>query len=115
MHARYTPWEKSALRVSFGRGIRAANVFTENQKLFATSRQINVQSSGGAIYGLDPEIAWNYGVSFLQGFNIFGRKADLTIDFYRTDFENQVVVDYENPYEVNFYNLQGSSLSLIHI
>jgi len=109
VHARYTPWEKSALRVSFGRGIRAANIFTENQKLFATSRQINVQSSGGAIYGLDPEIAWNYGVSFLQGFNIFGRKADLTIDFYRTDFENQVVVDYENPYEVNFYNLKGVS------
>ena len=51
VHARYTPWEKSALRVSFGRGIRAANIFTENQKLFATSRQINVQSSGGAIYG----------------------------------------------------------------
>ena len=47
------------------------------------------------------------GVSFLQGFNVFGRKADLTLDFYRTDFENQVVVDYENPYEVNFYNLQG--------
>ena len=109
VHARYTPWEKSAFRVSFGRGKRAANIFTENQKLFATSRQINVQSSGGAIYGLDPEIAWNYGVSFLQGFNVFGRKADLTLDFYRTDFENQVVVDYENPYEVNFYNLQGSS------
>ena len=48
-------------------------------------------------------------MSFLQGFELFGRKADLTIDFYRTDFQNQVVVDYENPYEVNFYNLEGSS------
>jgi len=109
LHARYTPWEKSAFRVSFGRGKRAANIFTENQKLFATSRQINVQSSGGTIYGLDPEIAWNYGVSFLQGFNLFGRKADLTLDFYGTNFENQVVVDYENPYEVSFYNLEGAS------
>ena len=109
LHARYTPWEKSAFRVSFGRGKRAANIFTENQKLFATSRQINVQSSGGTIYGLDPEIAWNYGVSFLQGFNVFGRKADLTLDFYGTNFENQVVVDYENPYEVSFYNLEGAS------
>jgi len=109
LHARYTPWEKSAFRVSFGRGKRAANIFTENQKLFATSRQINVQSSGGTIYGLDPEIAWNYGVSFLQGFNLFGKKADLTLDFYGTNFENQVVVDYENPYEVSFYNLEGAS------
>ncbi|MDG1375336.1 MAG: TonB-dependent receptor [Flavobacteriaceae bacterium] len=111
LHARYTPWEKSAFRISFGRGKRAANIFAENQKLFATSRTINIQSTAGNIYGLEPEIAWNYGVSFLQGFTLFDRKADLTLDFYRTDFQNQVVVDYENPYEVNFYNLEGSSFA----
>jgi len=111
VHARYTPWEKSAFRVSFGRGKRAANIFSENQKLFATSRVINIQSTGGNIYGLEPEIAWNYGVSFLQGFNLFDRKADLTLDVYRTDFQNQVVVDYENPFEVSFYNLEGSSFA----
>ncbi|MEC3905573.1 TonB-dependent receptor [Tamlana sp. 2201CG12-4] len=108
-HARYTPWEKSALRASFGRGKRSANVFAENQKIFSTSRAINIVNSSGNIYGLDPEIAWNYGVSFLQGFNLFGRKADVTIDYYKTDFKNQVVVDYENPLEVNFYNLEGDS------
>lgn len=111
VHARYTPWEKSALRVSFGRGKRAANIFAENQKLFATSRAINIQNTNGSIYGLEPETAWNYGVSFLQGFKLFNRKADLTLDFYRTDFQNQVVVDYENPYEVSFYNLEGSSFA----
>ncbi|MDN3666194.1 TonB-dependent receptor domain-containing protein [Algibacter miyuki] len=108
-HARYTPWEKSAIRASFGRGKRSANIFTENQQMFATSRQINILSSGGDIYGLDPEIAWNYGLSYLQGFNLFGRKADITLDYYKTDFTNQVVVDYENPLEVNFYNLEGKS------
>ncbi|GAB5564307.1 MAG: TonB-dependent receptor plug domain-containing protein [Winogradskyella sp.] len=108
-HLRYTPWEKSALRASFGRGIRSANIFAENQNMFASSRQINILNSGGKIYGLDPEIAWNYGVSYLQGFNLFGRKADVTLDFYRTDFQNQVVVDWENPFEVNFYNLEGES------
>lgn len=109
LHLRYTPWERSALRASFGRGKRSANIFTENQKLFATSRTINILSTGGEIYGLDPEIAWNYGVSFLQGFDLFERKADLTFDFYRTNFQNQVVVDWENPQEVNFYNLEGDS------
>ncbi len=108
-HLRYTPWEKSAFRASFGRGIRSANIFAENQNMFASSRQINILNSGGKIYGLDPEIAWNYGVSYLQGFNLFGRKADVTLDFYRTDFQNQVVVDWENPFEVNFYNLDGES------
>ncbi|MEZ4854875.1 MAG: TonB-dependent receptor [Gelidibacter sp.] len=109
VHVRYTPWAKSALRASFGRGKRSANIFTENQNIFATSRSINIVNTNGKIYGLDPEIAWNYGVSFLQGFHLFGKKADVTLDYYRTDFQNQVVVDYENPQEVNFYNLDGSS------
>ncbi|PZD77610.1 TonB-dependent receptor [Mesonia sp. K7] len=110
VHARYTPWEKSAFRASFGRGKRSANIFAENQNLFATSRTINIiPSEGGDIYGLDPEIAWNYGVSYLQGFNLFNRKADITVDFYRTDFQNQVVVDWENPREVSFYNLENES------
>ncbi|RCW90144.1 TonB-dependent receptor [Winogradskyella arenosi] len=108
-HVRYTPWEKSALRASIGRGKRSANIFAENQNMFSSARQINILNSGGKVYGLDPEIAWNYGVSYLQGFNLFARKADVTFDFYRTDFQNQVVVDWENPFEVNFYNLEGDS------
>ncbi|SHG57670.1 TonB-dependent receptor [Winogradskyella jejuensis] len=108
-HLRYTPWEKSAFRVSAGRGIRSANIFAENQNLFSSSRQINITNSGGKIYGLDPEIAWNYGVSYLQGFHLFGRKGDITLDYYRTNFQNQVVVDWENPFEINFYNLNGKS------
>ncbi|APY07820.1 TonB-dependent receptor [Winogradskyella sp. J14-2] len=109
LHVRYTPWEKSAWRFSVGRGKRSANIFAETQNLFASSRQINIANAGGKIYGLDPEIAWNYGISYLQGFNLFGRKADITFDFYRTDFQNQVVVDWENPFEINFYNLEGDS------
>lgn len=110
-HLRYTPWEKSAFRISAGRGKRSANIFTENQQLFATSRSLNILGNGGEIYGLDPEIAWNYGVSYMQGFNLFDRKADITFDFYRTDFVNQIVVDWENPSEINFYNLEGESYS----
>ncbi len=109
LHLRYTPWEKAALRFSIGRGKRSANIFAENQSMFATSRTINILNTNGNIYGLDPEIAWNYGVSYLQGFNLFGRKGDVTFDYYRTDFQNQVVVDWENPQEVNFYNLKGDS------
>ena len=109
IHARYTPWEKSALRASIGRGKRSANIFAENQNMFSTSRSINILNTTGKVYGLNPEIAWNYGVSYLQGFNLFGRKADITLDYYKTDFTNQVVVDFENPQEVNFYNLNGKS------
>ncbi|TYA74875.1 TonB-dependent receptor [Seonamhaeicola marinus] len=114
LHLRYTGWDKSAFRFSFGRGKRNANIFAENQQLFSTSRMISIEGSSpsgrlGGAYGLDPEIAWNYGVSLLQGFNLFGKKGDITVDYYKTDFKNQIVVDYENPLEVSFYNLSGES------
>ena len=111
VHARYTHWEDSAFRISAGRGKRSANIFAENQKMFASSRQINILDSNGGIYGLDPEIAWNYGISFSQKFNVFGKKSEITFDYYRTDFVNQIVVDWENPREVNFYNLKGKSFA----
>lgn len=111
IHLRYVPWEKSTWRASIGRGIRSANIFAENQQLFASSRQINIDNANGNIYGLDPEIAWNYGLSYLQKFKLFSRKADITFDYYVTDFENQVVVDWENPQQINFYNLEGRSVA----
>ncbi|MBX2827014.1 MAG: TonB-dependent receptor [Flavobacteriaceae bacterium] len=111
LHVKYTPWEKSAFRFSAGSGRRSANIFTENQRLFSSSRNINILDTDGKIYGLDPEVAWNYGFSYLQGFNLLGRKADVTFDFYRTDFQNQVVVDWENPQNVRFYNLRGESFA----
>ena len=109
LHARYTPWERASLRGSLGRGRRAANIFAENQQLFASSRQIQILDTEGSIYGLDPEDAWNYGVSFLQGFTLWNRQGNITADFYRTDFVNQVVVDWETPSEISFYNLDGGS------
>jgi len=111
VHLRYVPWENSVFRASFGRGKRSANVFAENQQLFASSRQINLNDTGGSIYGLHPEIAWNYGVSYMQKFRVFDQNGDITLDFYRTDFQNKVVVDWENPQEISFYDLVGQSIA----
>ena len=109
LHLRYVPWENGVFRASFGRGKRSANIFAENQQMFASSRQIKINNPTGNIYGLNPEIAWNYGVSYLQKFNLLDRKGDITFDYYRTDFKNQVVVDWENPQEISFYDLSGNS------
>jgi outer membrane receptor for ferrienterochelin and colicins len=111
LHVRYVPWEKGVFRASVGRGKRSANIFAENQQLFASSRQINIDDVGGNIYGLNPEIAWNYGVSCMQKFNLFGKKGDITFDFYQTNFQNQVIVDWENPQEIAFYDLDGRSIA----
>ncbi len=111
-HLRYKPFEKTTFRISAGRGKRNANIFAENQQLFASSRQFQMLDTDGKIYGLDAEIAWNYGLSFLQGFKVFGREAEFSVDFYRTDFQNQVVVDVDNsPQQVLFYNLDGKSFA----
>ena len=111
LHVRYMPWERGSFRGSFGRGKRAASIFAENQHLFASSRQIRVLGDNSSIYGLDPEDAWNYGASYIQGFNLFGKTGNITLDYYVTNFKNQVVVDWENPLEVSFYNLEGKSLA----
>jgi outer membrane receptor for ferrienterochelin and colicins len=112
LHARYNPWEKGVLRFSAGRGKRSANIFAENQQLFASSRTFDVLNTDGKIYGLNPEIAWNYGLSFMQGFYLFNRSGDVGFDFYRTDFKNQVVVDlFQGAQQVLFYNLNGKSIA----
>jgi outer membrane receptor for ferrienterochelin and colicins len=109
IHVRYNPWERSVLRASVGSGRKAANIFAENQKLFGTNRLIQVSDNGGSVYGLRSERAWNYGVSFRQGFTLFENQGDVTVDFYRTQFEDQVVVDWEQASHIRFYNLEGSS------
>ena len=112
LHVRYNPWEKGVLRFSAGRGKRSANIFAENQQLFGSSRNFEILNSGGKIYGLNPEIALNYGLSFSQGFKLFNRSGDVGFDFYKTDFQNQVIVDlYQSPQQVLFYNLNGKSFA----
>lgn len=112
LHVRYNPWEKGVLRFSMGRGKRSANIFAENQQLFASSRTFDVLGSNGKIYGLNPEIAWNYGLSFAQKFMLFGKSANVGLDFYRTAFQNQVVVDvFQSPQQVLFYDLKGKSVA----
>jgi hypothetical protein len=52
-----------------------------------------------------PEIAWNYGLNLTHCFYLFDREGTFNIDFYRTDFENQIVVDIEDQGILTFTNL----------
>lgn len=106
----FTP--QTILRLSAGRGFRTANVFAESQQYFASNRSIQILQNGGNIYGLKPEIAWNYGASLQQEFKIFGRKSTIVADFFRTDFQDQVLVDLDkSPQQLTFYNLEGKSFA----
>ena len=112
LHIRYEPVKGTTIRASIGRGQRTANIFAENMTVLVSSRQLNIlTSASGKAYGLDPETAWNKGISVDQKLKLFSRVASLSIDFFRNDFENQVVVDLEDARKVNFYNLIGQSFS----
>ena len=113
VHLKYDLNEKTILRFAGGRGQRTANIFAENQGLFATSRTIKVNGDANSNkpYGLKAEIAWNVGVNLVRDFKIANREGVISVDLYRTEFQNQIVVDWENPDEISFYNLQGVSYS----
>ncbi|MFI5186876.1 MAG: carboxypeptidase-like regulatory domain-containing protein [Chitinophagales bacterium] len=113
LHLRYEPVKGTTIRLSGGRGERTANIFAENLGVLISSRQVNVLGTvTGKAYGLDPEIAWNEGISIDQKFKLFNRAGSIAADFFRTDFQNQVVVDVDkSAREVNFYNLAGRSYS----
>jgi outer membrane receptor for ferrienterochelin and colicin/copper chaperone CopZ len=113
LNIRYEPVKGTVLRLNAGRGQRTANIFAENIGVLVSSRQITINNNGDntRAYGLQPEVAWNKGVSVDQKFKLFHRDAALGVDFYRNDFENQVVVDLENARQAKFYNLDGKSYS----
>ena len=112
LNARYEPFKGTIIRTSIGRGQRTANIFAENNGVLATSRQVTILSnSTDGAYGLQPEVAWNKGISVDQKFRLFNRAATLGLDFFRNDFTNQVVVDIEDARAIKFYNLQGKSYS----
>ncbi|GAA4403843.1 TonB-dependent receptor [Nibrella viscosa] len=105
LHLKYDLNENVSLRASMGRGFRVPNALAENYGYLVSSRTVFFTGK------LRPEISWNYGISLTNEFNLFGEKASLILDYYRTDFQNQLVVDLEHPGELNFYNLSGKSFS----
>jgi outer membrane receptor for ferrienterochelin and colicin len=114
LHSRYS-FNKgnTVVRASAGRALKTANIFTDNAAFMASSRQfIVIASDSTKPYGLNPEVAWNYGINFLHKFKLNYHDAQLVLDVYRTHFVNQVVADVDfNPQKVLLYNLNGKSFS----
>jgi outer membrane receptor for ferrienterochelin and colicins len=113
LHAKYNLTETTVLRASMGRGIRVANIITENSGFLASSRSlIRSNQQSNQAYGFRPDDAWNYGFNFLQEFTIDYRPGSFSLDYFFTDFKNQVVVDMDrNPQQINFFGLKGKSFS----
>ncbi|PWK27848.1 outer membrane receptor protein involved in Fe transport [Arcicella aurantiaca] len=104
-HLKYDVSPNSALRLSAGKGWRMPNAISENFGMLVNSRQLSVNEV------IRPEESWNFGISFSNDFYLFGKKGTLILDAYRTDFQNQLIVDMENADYVRMYNLKGRSFS----
>ena len=112
LHLRYLLNDNLSIKGSYGKGRKIANVFAENQQIFFTNRVIQNKSFSNYLYGLNPELATNYGFSIDQKLSFLGGQGNLIFDYYSTRFDNKVVIDFEKFGEFNFYNsIFGDSVS----
>lgn len=105
LHLKYNLARFLHLRASVGKGFRSVNVLAENNFLLASSRKLFIADD------LKMEEATNYGASAAWYIPLFGKELNVTTEYYKTNFQNQVVTDLETAGEVSFYNLQGKSYS----
>ena len=105
-HTQYGFSDDSSIRFSIGKGVRVPNVIAENTSMLASSRSFIVQEE------IRPEESWNIGGSISHVINIGSKPMNLVMDYFHTNFENQLIVDRDlNVNQVNFYNLNGKSFA----
>lgn len=106
-HLKTNVFPHGILRLSAGNGYHSPNVLAENTSVLASSRILFFDES------LKIEEAFNLGVNYTHDLRLFGNNnSNISLDIYRTEFLNQVIVDLEqNTNEVHFYNLDGISFS----
>lgn len=106
IHMKYDLTPFTRIRLSAGKGYRTARAIGENTNLLASSRSFVFEED------IKQENAWNYGISITNEINIGERTLDLMLDFYRTEFKDQLIVDLDRDAQsVFFYNLDGNSYS----
>ncbi len=106
LHVKLTPTEHITLRLAAGKGYRTAALFAENNYLLASSRQ----------WSFDREFAqergWNFGASLTGYIDLFGRELTLSAEYYRTQFDRQLVANYDlSPRLMRFDYVSGGSYS----
>ncbi|MFI3303373.1 MAG: TonB-dependent receptor [Rikenellaceae bacterium] len=85
----------TTLRTSVGMGHRTSNVITDNIGLLTTGRNLVFNDGVGREFDRQ-ERAMTLGGSFTQRFGIIkSGDATISVDYFRTDFSNTVVVDQE--------------------
>jgi outer membrane receptor for ferrienterochelin and colicins len=113
LHLKYDLTPTTSIRASAGKGTRVANIISENTGVLASSRSfVFSKPTSDQGYGFKPDEAWNYGLSLSQDFTLDYRSGSIQMDYFFTDFMNQVVLDLDNSArEARFFGLTGRSYS----
>jgi outer membrane receptor for ferrienterochelin and colicins len=105
-HGKYNFTESFIVRISAGKSYRTPYIIADHLSVLASSRAIIITEN------ILSERAWNYGANMTKRFVIGERDHTFSIDAYRTNFVNQLVVDtYSDSTRIQFYNLDGKSYS----
>src|SRR5690606_36042889 len=106
LHLKYILTERTDRRLTGGRGWRVPNYMIDNVSLLATSQQWIAPLTTA------PEVPWNTGGSLVQEFKLFRQISSITVDYYHTLFENQLIVDRDEDFNaIVFKNMSGTSFS----
>lgn len=104
-NVKYTPFDRTNIRASVGKGYRTVHPWAEYNNLLASGRTIVVED-------LKQEAAWNYGVSIDYTQYLGRHKLIMNAEYFYTDFNSQAVVDYDtNPGILTISQLDGKSYS----
>ena len=101
---KYMPVDEIVIRANGGRGLRYSTPLVDNIGVFSTGKTFV-----GAFDKHILEDAWTFGGN-LTYYLPFGASSNtyLSIDYFRTQFAQQMVVDYEHQVNaINFYALNG--------
>ena len=101
---KYMPIDEIVIRANGGRGLRYSTPLVDNIGVFSTGKQFKGSYDSHIL-----EDAWTVGGNITY-YMPFGASSNtyLSFDYFRTQFGQQMVVDYErNPGEIWFYPLDG--------
>ena len=109
VNLRYNFTENLVFRANAGRGYRTPYSITDNIGVLSTGRRI--------VFGETPEMeeAWTYGLNLTLVLPFgHGGSSTLSLEYFRTDFINQLIADQEYLWNAQvpsilFYNLEGRS------
>ena len=102
---KYMPMDEIVIRANGGRGLRYSTPLVDNIGVFSTGKKFDGDYNKHIL-----EDAWTFGGNITY-YLPFGASSNtyLSVDYFRTEFAQQMVVDYERyANQISFYALNGN-------